>query len=380
MASQHHRGPLVFLLLVAASTARSQEFRYVEGKHAGGELRYINTLPVLSVGGAPEQIGEQVAALTAKSIQPLLNYPKDYLRRSKAEALWPALVVAGKLMQPNFPSDYQREMEAGLKHSGVDRDLVIVGNTMFDFKKIGGCSTLAIEAPRSTTGGPLLGRNLDFPTLGLLEKFSLVLICRPEVKRAFASVGFPGVLGCLSGMNDAGLAVATLEVNLSADGATAFNPLGTPYAMCFRRILEECTTIEEAQKLLLAMKRTTPMNLAICDRQRAAVLEMTPKSVVLRASEQGLCPCTNHFRSTELALSTACRRYEALDESRQMPKLGLPEVAARLHAAHQGAATFQTMIFEPATLKLHLAIGACPSSALPMKELDLQPLLANSPL
>ncbi len=46
-----------------------------------------------------------------------------------------------------------------------------------------------------------------------------------------------------------------------------------------------------------------------------------------------------------------------------------------MHAANQGADTFQTMIFEPAALKLHLAIGSCPSSALPLEELDLKPLL-----
>jgi len=45
-----------------------------------------------------------------------------------------------------------------------------------------------------------------------------------------------------------------------------------------------------------------------------------------------------------------------------------------------GGLTVQTMIFEPATLKLHLAIGSCPSSALPMKELDLKPLFTNSSL
>jgi hypothetical protein len=38
------------------------------------------------------------------------------------------------------------------------------------------------------------------------------------------------------------------------------------------------------------------------------------------------------------------------------------------------------MVFEPAELKLHLAIGACPTSALPMKTLDLSPLFAKNPL
>ena len=248
---------------------------------------------------------------------------------------------------------------------------------MFDVKKIGGCSTLIVEPARSTTGGPLFGRNLDFPTLGILEKYSLVTVCRPEGKHAFASIGFPGMLGCLSGMNDAGLAVATLEVYSAADGSAGFSLLGTPYAMCYRRILEECTTIDEAEKLLRSMRRTTQMNLAVCDRHRGAVLEMTPKSVVRRDADGGLCPCTNHFRTAELATASACHRYDALSQAARMPKLGLRDVSARMHAANQGAETFQTMIFEPATLKLHLAIGSCPSSALPLAELDLRQLLKH---
>jgi hypothetical protein len=42
-----------------------------------------------------------------------------------------------------------------------------------------------------------------------------------------------------------------------------------------------------------------------------------------------------------------------------------------------GPLTVQTMIFEPAELKLHLAIGSCPSSALPMKIVELKPLLGK---
>ena len=58
--------------------------------------------------------------------------------------------------------------------------------------------------------------------------------------------------------------------------------------------------------------------------------------------------------------------------------MGLAEVMKKLDAVNQGKATLQTMIFEPATLKLHLAIGKCPSSALPLKEMELAPLLRSS--
>src|SRR5688500_14980639 len=157
----------VFAVCCLALPAGAGEFRYPEGKHGAGELRYINGLPVLSVEGTPEEIGEQVAALTVATVQPLLDYPRDYLRQQGREALWPGLVSVGRSMVANFPEAYRREMDAAVKQSGINRDLLIVGNTMFDVKKIGGCSTLIVEPARSATGGPLFGRNLDFPTLGI---------------------------------------------------------------------------------------------------------------------------------------------------------------------------------------------------------------------
>ncbi len=371
----------VILLLFSGAlpVAASEPFRYSEATHGRGELRYVNGLPVLVLEGSPAEMGEQMAVLTARPATRLLNYPKDYLKAGGAEATWPALVAAARAMLPQFPPDHRAELEAAVNASGVDRDAVIVGNTMFDIKKIAGCSALLIDAARSTTKGPLFGRNLDFPTLGYLHEYSLVVIARPHGKHAFVSVGFPGVLGCLSGMNDAGLTLATLEVYSSRDGAIKFDPRGTPYALCFRRLLEECSTVQEAEKLLRTMKRTTMNNLAIADPHGGAIFEMTPKTVVVRQPVDGVCPCTNHFRTKELATSLRCPRYEALDKSREQAALGLGALAERLHAANQGKTTLQTMIFEPAALKLHLAMGECPSSALPLKLLDLKPFFKLEP-
>src|SRR6516225_6865693 len=117
-------------------------------------------------------------------------------------------------------------------------------------------------------------------------------------------------------------------------------------------------------------------NLAICDKNGCAVLELTTKSVVVRRPEKGLCPCTNHFRSEELCTDKTCRRYDALSKGFDMEKLDRGDIAKLLDSANQGEHTLQTMIFEPTALKLHLAIGKCPTSALPLKELDLKPLLA----
>ena len=209
-----------------------------------------------------------------------------------------------------------------------------------------------------------------------MDKCNLVTVYRPNGKHAFVSVGFPALFGCVSGMNDAGLALAVHEVFLSRDGATMFNPKGVPYTFCFRRILEECATVEEAEKLLRATERTTILNLALCDPNKSVVLEMTPKTVVARHAIDGILACTNHFRSDELAVFAWCPRYQRLIQSRKLDQLDVSDVAKKMHEVNMGRMTVQTMIFEPAALKLHLAIGSCPSSALPMKLLELKPLFA----
>ncbi len=199
-------------------------------------------------------------------------------------------------------------------------------------------------------------------------------VYRPRGKRAFVSVGLPGMVGCLSGMNDAGLALAVHEVFFAADGSKWLNLKAMPYAMCFRRILEECTTIGEAEKLLRSVPRSTMLNLAVCDRHGIAVLEITPKSVVLRRGRDGVCACTNLFRSKELAVWTWSRRYDVLIQAAAMKTIGLDDVARKLDAANQGKMTMQTMIFEPGPLTLHLSLGPPPSSKQPLRELALKPL------
>jgi isopenicillin-N N-acyltransferase like protein len=369
--------PLALLgcLLLTGPARAADESRYTDGKQGAGELKHVNGIPVLILEGTPEEMGKQAATLTAKPLAKLLNFPRDLVKKEGMEALWPFIIATAKGMEPQFPPDHLKEMDAMVKVAKVDRDLALFGNTFPDISKAAGCSSIIVGKERCKTGGPLFGRNLDYPTLGYLEKYSLVTVYRPKGKHAFASIGFPGMIGCLSGMNDAGLALAVHEVRKTKDGSVSLDPKGVPYTLAFRRILEECTTVAEAEKLLRGIKRTTMLNLSVCDKDGGAIFEITTKNVVVRKPEADICTCTNHFVSKELGAGVVCDRLPKLDAARDMKtKLGLAEVAKELDAVNQGSGTLQTMVFEPASLKLHLAIGKCPSSALPLKEIDLTPL------
>jgi len=360
-------------------------FRYPEGKYERGELAYIHDIPVLAVEGLPREIGEQVAVLALLPAQILLGYPMDVLRRrlpigdKLRQKVFEKLVQKGRLLRLNFPEHHRAEFEA-LANFNMDRDPLLAANTMFDLKNVGlrelfGCSSLIVNAEHTATGKPLFGRNLDFFSCGYLHAYSLVTVYRQKDKKAFVCIGFPGFIGCISGMNDAGLCLASHDV-FTPTPDRKFNPNGTPFALCYRRLLEECCSVDEAIELLKKMERTTSTLLVLCDKEGGATLELTPDNVIRRSMVNGFCTCTNHFTSKQLSAKKQDNVYRTLDRQEKLQniapgeKLGIKEMQQRLHSVNQGDLTIQTMIFEPEHLKIHLAIGDGPSSRHEMKTLD----------
>lgn len=361
---------LLFVWLPAHAAAEAP-FRYPQGEHGQGRLQYVGPIPVLTIQGTPKEMGEQLGRLALRPASQLPRVADQLVAHYGWQAVYSWVMKSGNVLLPRFSRDHREELDAAAEASDWSHDWLVFSNTILDLRHLVLCSALLVEPQRSATGGPLFGRNLDWPPAAGLHEYTLVVVCRPQGKRAFASVTFPGVLGCVSGMNDAGLAVAMLDVYATRDGSSGFNPQGIPSALLLRRVLEECASIDEAAALLRATQRASKLNMAICDTQRAAVLEVTPKNVVLRPADEGICICTNHFRSRELATSTRCWRYAQLAGSATLPKFDVADIQRRLHAVHQGGMTLQTMIFEPAALRLHLAFGRGPATRLPLQSIEL---------
>ena len=344
-------------------------------RHGKGEFRFVNGVPVLFLQGTSAEMGEQHGKLVGKYVKPLLTYPKAFMKKAGRARQWPLAATAGRLLLLQLNKDHRTELRTTIAASGLDADSVIVANTMLELRRMGGCSAIVVGKTRSKTGNVIFGRNFDFPPLGLLDKYGIVTVYRPKGKRAFVSIGYPGLIGVASGMNDAGLCVATLDVYGTKDGSPRFDPRGKPMMFTFRRILEECKTVEEADAFLRKTKATTWMNLTVCDANGGTVFELTPKSVVARKPIDGLLSCTNHFRSDELCTSKECKRYTALFKSHRLKKLGLKNVQKLLHDANQKLWTVQTMIFEPAVMKLHVSLTNPPTSNKALKTLDVRKLL-----
>ena len=363
----------------SAKNAGSTKRYFQEGETAdGARLKYFGNTPIMFLKGTPEEIGRQHAELAGESLKPVAAMPKTAVEKLGAKQQWPFIALAAGALLSKAPKDQVTELDTIIKTAGLSPADLKVGNGLIELRRMGGCSAFVVMPNKSDNGKLLFGRNFDFPSFDVLDKYHCVFVVKPKGKHAFVSIGYPGLVGVISGINEHGLAVATLDVYRAGDGSPYFNIQGAPLAMTYRRVLEECKTVEEAQKVLESAPRTTYMNLVVCDAKTARTFELTPKQVGAREPEEQVLSCTNHFRVEGITANEKCWRYERLTKLRDSkPKLNAKDVHKALDLVNQGDFTLQTMIFEPQDMKLHLVMGGkAPVSGRPLQVFDLRELLA----
>jgi predicted choloylglycine hydrolase len=385
---------LVLLLMLPCVALAQVASPFKPGTHGPAELKFVDSVPVLTLAGTPEQIGEQMGVLVGKnSPDPtphLMEFLKEamargtfpaYLKGLTPEAVLPPLKLLARDLKPGFPKDHLAEMEAMAKTSGYDLDLFLFVNAVYDLHTGMGCSTFVVEKGRSANGQPLFGRNFDWLASKGLPQQAMVMVVKPVGKRAFATVTIAPITGAISGMNDAGLAVSINAIGLKSVGdKSAFDKKGTPMLLLFRQVLEECATVEDVEKFLKNARRTTSACLTACDVHGGAVFEITPKNVELRNADKDITLCTNHFCTSLKAKDKACWRMDKLVAARDSTgSLSVESVFSTLQSVHQKASTIQTMVFEPAARTLHVKLGdgVKPATDFKAVKLELAPMFSR---
>lgn len=267
-----------------------------------------------------------------------------------------ALTAAGRYESLLLP-DHRAEVAALAKQVHMDEREMALAQCFLDLMPVTACSTVALPASASPDGVARFGRNLDFDSLDVADRYSTLFVYHPEGRYAFVSVGWPGLIGVLSGMNEHGLTVANMEVDRRPRLPTAM-----PYTLLYRTVLERCRTTDEAIELLRNTPRQTANNLMIVDAAgNRAVAEITPEGVTVRRGEASAALIsTNHQRGGNQDSPGRCDRYDCLhDESkRDFGRIDEARVEKMLADASPGRMTLQAMVFEPANRVIYLSAGA----------------------
>jgi predicted choloylglycine hydrolase len=332
-------------------------------------------LRIIEVRGTAEEIGTAHGRQLSHSIKTLHEqYLKKFIKGEVQRFI--ALSAAQKFEAQLLP-EHRDEIAALAKGAGLDPREVMLGQCFLDLTAMVACSTITLPGEAAPDGVARFGRNLDFPSLDVADKYSTLFVYHPQGRYAFASVAWPGMVGVLSGMNEHGLSVANMEVNRPPR-----LPNAMPYTLLYRAILEQCRTTDEAVALLEKTPRQTSNNLMIMDAAgNRAVAEIFPDGVVVRRGESGPASAlisTNHRRKQDPETPGRCGRYDYLRRSSQLHfgRIDPERLKSMLATVSQDQSTLQSMIFEPGDGVLHLSVGADAARGT-FQRIDLKPYFAR---
>lgn len=318
-----HRPPVRLGVLVACGALavlllwpRGQGFSPVDAVPAqsgGGRVELRSGQLVLHLQGSPEQLGDQHGRLLQASIRLVVQ---GYLHESVCGGRRPVLdrlLVRARVLKPALPAWYLRELRACAAAAGVAEDELLAAQCEGDLASVReapataarpghppqACSAYVVFGDPRLSGGQLrAGRNFDYAAGDFVHHCALATYVRPPTGAGhrFLAVGWSGILGGWTLVNDRGLVVAN-----HVGGGSATNPRGVPTLIMARILAQRAGTIDEALALLRGLPRmrgqiiwlAQPADPAAGRPARAVAAEYDAAAVFVRESHNGLLTVSN---------------------------------------------------------------------------------------
>lgn len=297
----------------------------------GSFLRHnVHGLWELYTAGSPEESGTAAGALTDSLMRYQEQVFVDQIREfipsdGYLRFLRGMICIFNRNLGKHVPEEYRREIYARSLYCSHDFDAIgtpyerqlnyhaahDIGHAMSQYMLVG-CSSFAAWGGRSADSELIVGRNFDFYMGDDFARNRIVTFCRPEAGHPFASIGWAGMIGVLSGMNAEGLTVTINAAKGPMPLASA-----TPISILAREILQYAATIDEALAIARSRKTFVSESLLIASVHdgRAAIIEKTPIETALYESVSEHLVCTNHYQSETFADDPYNRENIALTDS-----------------------------------------------------------------
>lgn len=278
---------------------------------------------LVRVAGAPYDLGLQHGRLLRDGVRRLRDafYREVVYFRGRAFGLAFQVVMAPIVLRMHryVPAELRAEMRGVAAGAGVRYWDILTLNCFDDLlhslwriplalarlpilHRRFACSSFALLGQRTASGRLLHGRNMDYEVADYLAspgvvtrtlKENVVVIeCQPEKGQGFVSVGWPGIVGVVTSLNQAGLSLACLTSTVNDETAS-----GTPLMLLYRQISQHAASLADAQRLIRAARLTIGNNLLLASggEDDARVFELSPRVVAVRSPRDGFLATTNHF-------------------------------------------------------------------------------------
>ncbi len=242
-----------------------------------------NKKQVLFLSGSPQEMGTAHGELLKEQIKQMTDIvflvSAGYLV-SKDDWFFSRIQEVIKRTSPYTPKRFISECDAMSQKAGITKEN---GLHMNFFPEMFHCSGIAVRNKASLNGQVVHARVLDYMRGIGIQKFATLMVFMPEKHNTWVSVSFAGFIGTVTAMNDKGLAMG----EMGGGGYGKWD--GLPMNFMMRRVMEECSSVEEA----LALMKSTPLTcdyyyvISDKDKNMAGVEAIAGKPVkILKPGEQ----------------------------------------------------------------------------------------------
>ncbi len=270
----------------------------------------------LHLEGSPIEMGDARGRLTERLFHQLDDRIRDLVARRYGAWLehWTAAMVlrwdyrgADRLLEPSAREELAA-MAMALPHPEDDR--IDSYHRLFLYQCVYGLGkrlddvllegTMFAAAPKRTSSGEpgnlIVGRTLSFDVGRDFEADRIVTFHRPDGRYPFASIGWPGLMGVVTGINARGIFVALNPARTNDPPEE-----GAPLPLVLRTVLEQADTLEHAVEILREAELRGSGIVLIADgmRREAVVMELAARDRenrrVVRGEDEAVVWATDHM-------------------------------------------------------------------------------------
>ena len=270
---------------------------------------------IVWLAGTPYEMGYQQGELLHDELKAGVDWLNEY---HLIDLLLPVARLLGltDLARENSYPEIVEECE-GLVDAAGDvgwsMDLCLLlnfGDVLVEFLSEGfppaadfapGCSEIVATGDATVDGRLYHGRILDWSKIDFLLDYPVIFVRQPEIGIPHAYIGFPGNISPYSGINAAGVAVASNEADPLDN--THHDRVGRSHVQMQAMLLKNATSYEDARAFIEEQDHMTVEIITVSDgvNRQGAAFEMTNNLLGVRELEDGVVYATNHFVAPETA-------------------------------------------------------------------------------
>ncbi len=272
-------------LCATALAAGPNDLKIVARDPAGhGLLCRCGPKTILMVSGTPEQMGAAHGTLLRQQVHQMYQRVQTSIRKDAhldAAGLLKLTAQIQRRVGPYTPKRFFAECDALSKAAGLTK---ADGRCLNFFTEQFHCSGVALRG-KATIGGQVLhARVLDFTTDAGFQKSACVQVFMPKGRNAWMSLGYAGMIGTVTAMNEKGLAIGEKGNGDAGEGDWD----GMSMTLLLRDIMERASSVDEAMQILTNTPRTCDFCYVVSDKTGAmrAMRLTAKKMIVLKPGQQ----------------------------------------------------------------------------------------------